>query len=238
MNRHTGLAGFALLLQASMVALGAQGAAPGAGQTRVGTAADSRPPLAFRADFDSAPSESPMTMASIKNKDLHFATYGPGKGLVDKTWHAEPPNQGGFVWSGNCTQLCGITLFMPNEYLDLTGAARITWNTEQTGLHQLRLMLKLAGGEMIVSDQSVGASSDWQVSDLVIRDLRWRALDVEHMNDANLARGGGQWLPPPDLSRVAEIGWTDLQAGSGHSSNGGSSRVKWLEVYGRRVPRN
>jgi hypothetical protein len=176
-------------------------------------------------------------MASIKSKELRFATYGPGKNLVDKTWHAEPPNQGGFIWSGNCTQLCGFTLYLPDEYLDLSGPARITWNTEETGLHQLRLMLKLASGVMLVSDQSVGASSDWQVSDLVIRDLRWRALDAEHMNDASLARGGGQWLPVQDLAKVAEIGWTDLQAGSGHGTNGGSSRVKWIEVYGKRTPR-
>jgi hypothetical protein len=236
MIRTNTLTGCALMLLASCVAVQAQTPAP-AVQPRATAANDARPPVAFRADFDSAPSESPVTMASIKSKELRFATYGPGKNLVDKTWHAEPPNQGGFIWSGNCTQLCGFTLYLPNEYVDLSGAARITWNTEQTGLHQLRLMIKLASGQMLVSDQSVGASSDWQVSDLVIRDLRWRALDTEHMNDASLARGGGQWLQSPDLSRVAEIGWTDLQAGSGHSSMGGSSRVKSIEVYGRRVPR-
>ncbi len=229
--------GFVLMLLTSLVTVQAQSPAP-ADQQHTANANDAKPPLAFRADFDSAPSESPVTMASIKNKELRFATYGPGKNLVDKTWHANPPNQGGFIWSGGCTQICGFTLYLPDEYIDLSGPARITWNTEQTGLHQLRLMIKLADGKMLVGDQFVGASSDWQVSELIIRDLRWRALDTEHMNDANLQRGGGQWLPTPDLSKVAEIGWTDLQAGSGHSSNGGSSRLKWIEVYGRRVARH
>ena len=228
--------GFALMLLTPFIAVGAQTPAPAA-QPRAVATSEVRPPLAFRAGFDSPPGESPLTAASIKNKELRFATYGPGKNLVDKTWHADPPNQGGFIWSGNCTQLCGLTLYLPDEYVDLSGPARITWNTEQTGLHQLRLMIKLASGEMLVSDQFVGASSDWQVSDLIIRDLRWRALDTEHMNDASMARGGGQWLPSPDLSRVAEIGWTDLQAGSGHGTQGGSSRVKSIEVYGRRMPR-
>jgi hypothetical protein len=200
--------------------------------------APERPPLALRADFDSEPSETPVTMASIKDKELKFATYGPGKDMVSKTYHAKPPNEGGFIWTGACTQLCGFTVFLPDSYVDLTGQAKVTWRTEQTGLHQLRLMLKLADGSMIVSDQSVGASSDWQVSELIIRDLRWRMVDLETMNDASPARGAGQWLPPPDLSRVAEIGFTDLQAGSGHGTMGGSSRVKWIEVYGKRLPRS
>ena len=70
MNKNTRLADIAPLLQASWLALMAMGAhaaapAPAAGQTRVGTAVDARPPLAFRADFDSAPSESPITMESV-----------------------------------------------------------------------------------------------------------------------------------------------------------------------------
>jgi hypothetical protein len=41
----------------------------------------------------------------------------------------------------------------------------------------------------------------------------------------------------PDLSKVDEIGFTDLMAGSGHGP-GGSSRVDWIEVYGKPVKRD
>ena len=198
-------------------------------------AVEDRPPLAFREEFTDGKGDTPVSVDSIKNKELAFATYGPGKGLVDKTYHAAPPNLGGFIWSGACLQVCGFTLYLPKDYIDLRGMAKITWRTTQTGLHQLRLMIKAADGKMYVSDQSVGATSDWQVSDLIIRDLRWRELDVVNMNDISTATG--QWATPPDLSRIAEIGWTDLAPGSGHGRIAGSSRVDWIEVYGRRVPR-
>ena len=110
----------------------------------------------------------------------------------------------------------------------------MTWRTAETGLHQLRLLIKTADGKLLVSDQSVTATSDWQVSDLVIADLRWREVDTKTMNDINPPRNA-PWLPQPDLSQVSEIGFTDLMAGSGHGRQAGSSRVDWIEVYGTRV---
>ena len=229
MTRIAPALGLALCLFSTAVALA---------QPRVAGAADEpRPPLAFREDFTDGAGETPVTMASIKNKELRFALYGPGKDHVSKTYHAKPPNEGGFIWSGDCTEICGFSLYLPNDYLDLRGQAKITWRTEQTGFHQLRLMIKLADGTMYVGDQAVGASTDWQVSELIIKDLRWRELDAKVMNDSSSARGAGPWAAPPDLSKVAEIGWTDLQAGSGHGTMGGSSRVDWIEVYAKRTPR-
>jgi hypothetical protein len=37
---------------------------------------------------------------------------------------------------------------------------------------------------------------------------------------------------------VAEVGFTDLEPGSGHGTMGGSSRVSWIEVYAKKVPRS
>jgi hypothetical protein len=39
----------------------------------------------------------------------------------------------------------------------------------------------------------------------------------------------------PNLSRVEEIGFTELMRGGGHGASG--SRVDWIEVYGKPVPR-
>jgi hypothetical protein len=44
----------------------------------------------------------------------------------------------------------------------------------------------------------------------------------------------GAWVEKPDLSRVDEIGWTELAPGGGTPA---SSRVDWIEVHGRPVER-
>jgi hypothetical protein len=61
-------------------------------------------------------------------------------------------------------------------------------------------------------------------------DVRWRNLNIDEVVEAR-----GYWVPYPDLSRVEEIGFTDLMRGSGHGSGGGS-RLDWIEVTGRPVP--
>ena len=47
----------------------------------------------------------------------------------------------------------------------------------------------------------------------------------------------GNWVTKADLSKVDEIGFTDLMAGAGHGA-GGSSRISWIEVYGNPVKRD
>ena len=44
----------------------------------------------------------------------------------------------------------------------------------------------------------------------------------------------GAAVERPDLSRVDEIGWSTLMTGGGTPA---CSRVDWIEIYGRAVPR-
>jgi hypothetical protein len=193
---------------------------------------DHRPPLFLREDFNNDPEETPITQASIANPMLTFALYGPGKEGVAKSQHASPKDDPSYVWLGSCLQLCGFTLRHKEALVDLTGLAKIRWRTKQTGFHQLRLIVKLADGTLLVSDYFEGGSTDWREAEVTVQDIRWRRLDTKVMND-------GPWVDKPDLSRVDEIGWTDLAAGSGHGSGGlvGSSRTDWIEVYGLPVKR-
>jgi hypothetical protein len=193
---------------------------------------DHRPPRFFREDFNDAPEETPITQASIAGRDIRFSLYGPGKDGVAKSKHASPKDDPSYVWLGSCLQLCGFALRREDAYADLTGLAKIRWRTKQTGFHQLRLMLRLADGTMLVSDHYEGGSTDWRETEVTVQDIRWRRLDTKVMND-------GPWVEKPDLTRVDEIGWTDLAAGSGHGSGGfvGSSRVDWIEVYALPVGR-
>ena len=43
-----------------------------------------------------------------------------------------------------------------------------------------------------------------------------------------------KWAKDPDLSRVDEIGFTDLMHGGGSPA---CSRLDWIEVWGKAVPR-
>jgi hypothetical protein len=63
-------------------------------------------------------------------------------------------------------------------------------------------------------------------------DIRWRNLVIDNVVEAS----DGYWVDYPDLTKVDEIGFTDLMRGSGHGSGGGS-RVDWIEVTGKPVPR-
>ena len=60
-----------------------------------------------------------------------------------------------------------------------------------------------------------------------MQDMRWRRLDI-----ATLVEGAP--VERPDLSRVDEIGWSTLMTGGGTPA---SSRVDWIAVYARAVPR-
>lgn len=212
------------------VSINAAAPAPGAAPRYVPE--DHRPGLFLREDFNDEPDETPITQASIQGKDIGFTLYGPGKDGVAKSHHASPKDDPGYVWLGSCTQPCAFTLHDKTQYVDLTGLAKIRWRTKQTGFHQLRLVIKPAEGPLLVSDHFEGASTDWRITEFALADVRWRTLDPKFIND-------GPWVDKPDLSRVEQIGWTDLAVGSGHGSGGlvGSSRIDWIEVYGVPVKR-
>jgi hypothetical protein len=57
--------------------------------------------------------------------------------------------------------------------------------------------------------------------------MRWRRLDIAKLVE-------GAVVVHPDLSRVDEIGWSTLMTGGGTPA---SSRVDWIAVYARAVPR-
>ncbi|HEX5431347.1 MAG TPA: hypothetical protein VFW83_05240, partial [Bryobacteraceae bacterium] len=153
-------------------------------------------------------------------------------GMAEKSHHDSPKDDPGYLWLGACTKTCAFALRDKNNYVDLTGLAKIRWRTKESGFHQLRLMLKLADGTFLVSDYAQHATTDWNESEFSIADIRWRRLDVNRMNE-------GGWVNKPDLTKVDEIGFTDLRNGSGSGTglDNGSSRIDWIEVYGKPVPR-
>ena len=142
----------------------------------------------------------------------------------------DPPN----LWTGVCQTAVAATLRDKNNYVDLTGGARIRWVTRTSGFHVVRPVLKLADGTFVVGDAGDGGqSSNSQLfveSELALANVRWLSLDI-----ARVVTRGDKFVQP-DLSKVDEIGFADLHPGSGHGW-GGFVNVSRIEVYGASVKR-
>jgi hypothetical protein len=83
---------------------------------------------------------------------------------------------------------------------------------------------------LLVGDHADGSTVDWHENEFSIADVRWRELNIAKVVTT------GDWVNNPDLSKVDEIGFTDLLPGSGHGP-GGWSGVGKIEVYGKPVKR-
>jgi hypothetical protein len=189
--------------------------------------AQDRPNLFFREDWKETPFALPVTQEHVANADLVMFLHGPGKDLIKKSHHDKPADDPFYIWSGECKGNWALSLRHRGADVDLTGLAKIRWRSKQSGFRELRMILKLANGQWLVSDASDGPSTDWRVREFNVADIRWRKLNIADVIE-------GEWADRPDLSRVEEIGWTDLTRGGGTPA---SSRLDWVEVYGKAVPR-
>lgn len=186
-----------------------------------------RPGLFLREDWREIPAATPVTQEHVVNPDVIVSRHGPAEALIKKSHHDQPADDPYYIWSGDTTGAWAVSLRHRSAWVDLTGQAKIIWRAKQTGYRQLRLILKLADGKWLVGDQADGDSTDWRIREFNLADLRWRVLDIKKVVE-------GRWDPNPDLSRVEEIGFTDLMAGGGTPA---SSRLDWIEVYGKPVAR-
>jgi hypothetical protein len=104
------------------------------------------------------------------------------------------------------------------HFADLSGLARIRWNTKMSGYHQIRPIVKLADGNVYVGDQADGSTRDWIVSEISFADLKWLKVG------SGPRRHHRQHRRQVDLSKVDEVGFIDLMPGSGHGAGG------WVDV--------
>jgi hypothetical protein len=186
-----------------------------------------RPSLFLREDWKEIPAATPVTQIHVANKDLIMGLYGPGCDSLKKSHHETPSDDPYYVWSGLCIGNWAITLKNNKSYVDLSGFAKIIWRSKQSGLRQLHLLIKLADGTWLVSTQAEGFSKDWRIFEFIIMDLNWYSLDIKTVIELKPVSN-------PDLTKVDEIGFTDLMTGGGSDA---CSRLDWIEVYGTPVPR-
>ena len=200
---------------------------------------DHRPPVAFREDWTDPTPGVPFDYkdkdldAHLQNKNLQHGRYGLGAKDVIYDRHLAPRDDPGYIWLGACAAgPCAITLKDKTDYLDLSNPmAKVVWRTKQGGFRQLRLVLKLADGSFLISDRYAGPAEDWNISEILIRDVRWRILKIQ---DPRMYEDA--LVEKPDLTKIDEIGFTDLMLG-GPGFTSGTSRVDWIEVHANRVKR-
>ena len=91
----------------------------------------------------------------------------------------------------------------------------------------MHIILKLSDGKWIVSDQCECQSNDWRIHEFNLADIGWYELNINSVVE-------GAPVHHPDLTRVDEIGFTDLMRGGESLA---CSRLDWIEVYGQPIPR-
>ncbi len=208
-----------LILLGSLVIAGT-GASSQEGQSPSG--------LLFREDWRETPPATPVTQEHVVNQKLTVQLYGPGREGVKKSHHEQPKDDPFYIWSGSCVGNWGLTLRHVDQNVDLSARdAKIRWRTKQTGFRELHIIIKLADGTWLVSEQSDGETKDWHQNEFAVEALRWRRLDIEKVVE-------GRPVEKPNLGSVEEVGFSDLMSGGGTPA---SSRVDWLEVMGKGVKR-
>lgn len=182
-------------------------------------------------------SEHPVTAENVANPNLELKLYGPsGKQIEMGGTSASPagarPRLPPHLWTGLCEQTCAAALRDKNNYVDLSDLGMIRWYVRVSGLHRIHPIVKLADGTWLVGDHQDGNELDLHQSEFTLAESRWIKLDIDKV----VTRG--RWLERSelDLTKVDEVGFTDLMPGSGHG-DGGWSDVGWIEVYGKPVPR-
>src|SRR4051812_22548531 len=229
------------------------------GQAGRGAAAprpeDNRPPIFFREEwkhqFDrGGPPEGPVGQEHVSNPNLEVRFYGempkPDPEGSQQHTHAgiwmnkRFANDPAHLFTGTCNRPCALTLRHRTQYVDLSAfGSKIRWYVKMSGFHQVRPVLKLADGTLLVGDHTDEwvEAFDWYTSEMLIASIRWRKLDPERVvTTLGAPANAAGWVEKPDLSRVDEVGFVDLMPGSSHG-NGGFSDVAWIEVHGRPVPR-
>jgi len=194
-----------------------------------------RPPLFFRETFDAdIPNETPITQRSITNPNVILSTWGPGKAGIRRSHHTFPSDDPKYTFSGPAKGNWAVTLRHKDSYVDLRTVAKIKWRANNSGLRALHIIIKTADGKWYISEQADGPMTDWREREFTPRELTWLTLDI----NAVVETGPAYNL---DLSKVDEIGYTDLMTGGDVAdapSGAAASRVDWIEVWGFPLSRS
>jgi hypothetical protein len=201
------------------------------------------PPLFFSETWKQTGLERNVDNDVLANPNLELKLYGATSREIQiapttPNNRQDPPN----LWTGICNGPVAATLRDRNNFVDLTGRAKIRWQTRSAGFHVVRPVIKLADGTWLVGDHADGDGSteNFIETEFSLSSVRWLKLDINTVTTVHAERSkppeAGRWVEHPDLSKVDEIGFVDLMPGSGHGW-GGFVNVGRIDVYGVPVKR-
>ena len=220
-----------------VVSIAAQ--APQQERTRVPGSPGTEPsPLLFHEAWTRAPLTQPMVQDNLGNKHLTLHIYGNAN-EIRKTYH--PADD--YTYTGETTTNWAITVSDTSALWNLSGTAKIRLKTQNSGYRFLHVVIKTADGHYYVSEEGNPESSVWIERDYIFSDLHWRNLMMTDTptNASNRRQPDPKRIPivptsraTPDLSRVEEVGFSDLMAGGWIPS---TSRVASFSVFGKAISR-
>lgn len=198
--------------------------------------ASGRPPLLFREEWKQPPYTGELddvkrriintnTQDAVSNPNLELKLYGPDTKDLLLALHEGRHD----LWTGLETSPVAATLRDKNNYIDLTGRARLMWITRTQSLHVIHPLIKLADGTMLAGSLAISTDGDFLESEVAFGNQRWYKLDPDKLVTTIEVKN-------PDLSKVDEIGFVDLMAGGGKGFAGWSN-VSVIEVYAKPAPR-
>jgi len=174
--------------------------------------------------------ENPLVQDHVANADLELKLYGPKSEELQVTGFDGNDANPTHTWSGLCGAGCTFAFRHRNSYADLTGSARVMVQSKTSGFHKIHPFIKLADGKTYIGNVELGNTTDFLFEEFRIQDVRWIAFNTE------LGVTRGNLVTDIDLSKVDEIGFTDLQPGADHGP-GGWSDVAVVRVYAKAVAR-
>jgi hypothetical protein len=222
-----------LLLALSIPSLRAQGRGQGGFTSPPSDPAT----LLFREGW-TMPMQQPMVQSSVANAHLTLHIYGNAD-EVRKTMH---PTEG-YTYTGEATTNWAVTVSDKTSYWDLRGDGRMRIRTRNSGYRFLHVVIKTADGKYFASEEGAGESTAWIETDFILTDLTWRNLLMTDTptNASNRRQPDPKRVPiiptsrgTPDLSKVEEVGFSDLMAGGWIPA---TSRVNTFELWGKAVRR-
>jgi hypothetical protein len=206
-------------------------------------------PLFFKEEWqrpNNKDGQVPVLPDNLTNPNLELKVYGPAaKNLVisgtggSETAPGEHQPSPFNLWTGMVTAPIMATLRDRNNYVDLTGLAKVRWVTRTSGFHVVRPVVKLADGTFLVGEHTDSSTTTFLESEFAFTGMRWIKLDPERIVTTGVFGPVGEaslWVDNPDLSKVDEVGFADLMPGTGRGP-GGWINVGRIEVYGRPVKR-
>lgn len=227
---------------ATQAGRGARGGGTGNGAPRGANGAptfgtDENAALIFEEHWTNSPLTQPMKQENLGNKDLRLHLYGDLAG-IRKTAHTTED----YTYTGETRNNWMITVSDPASYYDLRLPGKVMLRTRNTGYRVTHIAIRTADGKYFVSEEGSGESMAWMNRDYILADLHWRSLTMAdtpsgagpRKAEADRAVIVAAGIGTPDLSKIDEIGFTDLMPGGFIPS---TTRVNSWAVYGKKVPR-